>query len=345
MADSQRRAAYLAANLTYESDKITWYCNVTSDTREVAMSWEEPIYTKAAELCVSAGDHVLECGFGMGILADKIQARNPASHTITEYHPEQIQKAKAWAVGKSNVTIVEDSWWTLFETPGRYDAMFQMNAYADDDLHAKFRQFCQSKAAKDGCKITWWNFSGGTTDAFMRFDWDDGITFTDVTVDPPENTYYNRTTFKLPVKDFTPPTTTYGVIADANISMGDSTVKDILSVHNHDIITCADPSNPSLVNKTSGRSMAVKCKGVYNINDGLLKATGNQIMIIKRDGSWLEKKMNEVVVGDKLYKIDNTEIEVTKIDFDGDTLCYVSRVIIGYNYFANNILVKGGADV
>ena len=88
------------------------------------------------------------------------------------------------------------------------------------------------------------------------------------------------------------------------------------------------------------------CKGVYSINDGLIKATGNHPMIIKRDGSWIEKPMGEVIVGDKLYKIlPNKEEEITKIDFDSSETKYViSRILIDHNYFANHILMKGGSD-
>ena len=85
----------------------------------------------------------------------------------------------------------------------------------------------------------------------------------------------------------------------------------------------------------------MKCKGIYNINDGLLKATGNHPMIVKRSGSWIDKTMNELVVGDKLYKVDNTEIEITKIDFDSsDTIYEISNIVIDHNHFINNILIR-----
>ena len=114
---------------------------------------------------------------------------------------------------------------------------------------------------------------------------------------------------------------------------------------NYNILTCADPSSPSLITKQNSTCLNVKCKGIYTINDGLLVATGTHPIIIKRSGSWIEKNMNELVVGDKLYKVDNTEVEITKIDFDSsETIYEITRVIIGYNYFVNDILVKGGTD-
>ena len=350
---------YKASTLTFESDKITFQNEVSNwkfspGTMEVMMDWEQPIMEKMAEVAVSEGDHVLECGFGMGILSNAIQTRNPASHTICEFHPQVIEKAKAWAADKPNVTIHEDKWWSLYGTTGRYDAIL-MDTYADDDLHARFRIFCEAKIVKTGGKITWWNFSGGETDEYMKFYWDDGITFTDVAIDPPMNSYYNKDIYKVPLKTLTPSPTGYGIVTGKHddkvknqvlVSIDEENTKPILAIHNTNILTCADPSNPSLVAKTSGRSISMTCKGVYSINDGLIKATGNHPMIIKRDGSWIEKPMGEVIVGDKLYKIlPNKEEEITKIDFDSSETKYViSRILIDHNYFANHILMKGGSD-
>lgn len=340
MADTVH-STYPNANLTFADDKITWHCPVTNDTREVMMSWEQPIMEKMAEVAVAEGDHVLECGFGMGILSDAIQARNPASHTIAEFHPDIIPRLRTWANGKSNIILHEDKWIELMGQAGRYDAIL-MDTYADGDLHSKFVYFCRNKA-KNNCKISWWNWSGGTTDEYMRFYWEDGITFTDVTVDPPENTYYNHTTYKIPLKILSPNPTGYGVLQGTKIHYSASETKNIQDIAgNHDILTCADASSPTLATNQSDMCFNVKCKGVYTINDGLLVATGTHPMIIKRGGSWLtDKQMSELVVGDKLYKVDNTEVEITKIEFDtSDTQYVVSRIVIDHNYFANDILMR-----
>ena len=341
---------YKNASLTFESDKITFQNTVNNDkfspgAYEVMMDWEQPIMEKMAELAVSEGDHVLECGFGMGILSDAIQARNPASHTICENHPDIIPKLRTWASGKSNVILHEDRWYTLIEETGRYDAIL-MDTYADDDLHPRLVYFCRNKGAKSGCKISWWNWSGGTTDEYMKFYWDN-VSFTEMDVDPPLNSYYNHGKYYVPLKVLNPNATSYGIINDAVVHISDSETKQINDIpSNHDILTCADPSNPSLVVQKSIKSWGMKCKGIYNINDGLLKVTGNHPMIVKRSGSWVNKKMNELVVGDKLYKIDNTEVEITKIEFDSsDTIYEIFNVNIDHNHFINNILIrKGGAD-
>jgi len=341
---------YKNASLTFESDKITFQNTLSNDkfspgTMEVMMDWEQPIMEKMAELAVSAGDHVLECGFGMGILSDAIQARNPASHTICENHPDIIPKMRIWAEGKSNIILHEDRWFTLLGTSGRYDAIL-MDTYADDDLHPRLVYFCRNKAAKTGCKITWWNWSGGTTDEYMKFYWDD-VSFTDVIVDPPINSYYNRDVYKVPLKVLTPNPTGYGVLQGSTVHISALETKEIQKIYsNNDILTCADPSNPTLATNQNTICFTVTCKGIYTINDGLLVATGTHPMIIKRDGSWVtNKQMSELVVGDKLYKIDDTEVEITKIEFDSSETKYeVSKLSMDHNYFVNNILVKGGSD-
>lgn len=338
---------YKNATLTFESDKITFESTVddgdySPGTYDCWMDWEQPVMEKMAELAVSEGDHVLECGFGMGLLSDAIQARNPGSHTITETHPQLIEKAKAWASGKSNIILYEDEWIELLNQTGRYDVIL-INTYADPIIYAqrpRFVHFCRNKAAKSGCKISWYNSSGNTSD-HTKFYWDN-VSFTEIEVNPPSNTYYNQTKYYVPLKTLSPDPTGYGITSDAMVNISNSETRQINSIYSDlDILTCADPSNPNLVTQKSGKGRGMKCKGIYNINDGLLKATGNHPMIVKRSGSWVNKTMNELVVGDKLYKVDNTEIEITKIDFDSsDTIYEISNIVIDHNHFINNILIR-----
>jgi len=336
------RDSYLNATLTFADDKITWFCPEMNDVREVMMSWEQPIMSKMAEVAVSEGDHVLECGFGMGILSTAVQARNPASHTIVECHPQVIVKLKEWAADKPSVIVVEGNWYDQITEPAKYDAIL-MDTYVDGDLHPKFAGFCERKA-KDNCKVSWWNFSGGTSSEFMKFYWDN-VTFTEVTnLTVPENTYYNRTNYFIPLKALNKKSSSYGIEESSSVHISSSEAKNIIQITDHnDVLTCVDPSNPSLVTKIVGRSQAVKCMGVYNINNGLLIATGNQPMIVKRNGSWINQFTNELVVGDKLYKVDNTEIEITSIDFDSSEKIYtVVKLNSDDNYFVNNVLIKNG---
>ena len=188
---------YKKANLHFTNDQITMLNPVDGVTYEVMMSWEKPIMDKMAEVTVNKGDHVLECGFGMGILSDAIQARNPASHTICELHPDVIPKLRTWAKGKDNIKLWEDDWSKLIYFPEKYDAIL-MDTFADDALASRFKIFCNAKADAN-CKVSWWNNSGKTTSSFMDSLWND-INFIDVDITPPPNQYYNQSIYKIPLK-------------------------------------------------------------------------------------------------------------------------------------------------
>ena len=161
--------------LTFEDDKI-----LTDDDREVMMSWEAPIMEKSAKyICQSKGD-ILEIGFGMGICSDYIQAEGVNSHTIVEIHPQVIEKLKIWAVGKSNVTIVEGDWNSVeLET---YDGIF-LDTFGDLSLDS-FKSFALSKA-KDGAKITYWNNEENEHNPYLF----DSVSYETVSISPDENIY------------------------------------------------------------------------------------------------------------------------------------------------------------
>ena len=180
---------YQDTSLNFDHDKIVFYESSRGRVWQVMMRWETPIMNKIAELCVNEGDHVLECGFGMGILSDAIQARKPASHTICENHKDIIPRLKSWAKDKSNVILHEDKWINVKD--GKYSVIL-IDTYADDDL-PKFKQFCEAKMNKG--IISWWNHSGKET-----MGWDN-VKFYDVNIKPPKNSYYNKSIYKIPIKE------------------------------------------------------------------------------------------------------------------------------------------------
>ena len=335
------RDSYLAANLTFTDDKITYHCPELNDTREIMMSWEQPIMEKMAEVAVAAGDHVLECGFGMGILSTAVQARNPASHTIVECHPEIIVKLKAWAADKSNVIIKEGKWIDLLsEETTRYDAIL-MDTYVDDDLHKDFRYFCKQKA-NSTCKISWWNFSGGTTDEWMMFYWDN-VSFTEVAVDPVENTYYNRDKYYVPLYTLTR-TEGFGVKAGSVIYDSDSSSVDIKYTPNYEssVLSCADPSNPSLELKSGVECRVMKCQGVFTLNTNLISGSAKLPMVVKRNNNWIDVVLKDVVAGDILYTLDG-EVEVTSNNFDNsenNEVHVIYEIQSDFNYFVNKVLIR-----
>ena len=344
---SDTQINYHKADLTVrDNGDIVWFNPTAQETWEVMMGWEQPIMEKMAEVCVNEGDHVLECGFGMGILATAVQARKPASHTIAETHPQIQPKLAEFASNNPTVRAVNDRWYSLIEEAGRYDVIL-MDTYADADLHPKFAYFVKQKA-KQGSKISWWNWSGGKTDPWMKFYWpDEHIVFHDVNINPPQNQYYNKSVYHLPVYTNQKPATGYGVVRqDATIHVNGNDSIPMWQVVKHDKLLSSDVAgNRSEKQRGEKNVFIMKAKGIYTINSDL-KATGNQPIIAKRNNTWREFNVNQLLVGDKLYGIAGNEIEITQIDFDdSDNIYEICKLGVSYNYFVNGILIgEGGVD-
>lgn len=90
---------------------------------QVMMEWEKPYMHACINALKPQGD-VLEVGFGLGYAAQKIQSYHPKSHTIIEYHPEVLKKAREWAKTRPNVTIVAGTWQEMLPTLGVFDSIF-----------------------------------------------------------------------------------------------------------------------------------------------------------------------------------------------------------------------------
>ena len=169
--------AFKDTMLTFEDDKI-----LTDVGMEVMMDWEAPIMEKSAEyICQSKGD-ILEIGFGMGICSDYIQAQGVNSHTIVEIHPQIIERLKAWASDKTNVTIVEGDWKDV--NLGTYDGIF-LDTYGDLRLDS-FKSFAIAKA-KNGAKITYWNNEENEYNPYSF----DSVSYEMIGISPDENMYTN----------------------------------------------------------------------------------------------------------------------------------------------------------
>ena len=182
---------YTSQSLTFESDKIT----ITETGEEVMMDWEDSLMSASAAYVTQNGGDILEIGFGMGISAGYIQSHSIDSHTIVENHPDIIPKAVEWASGKSNVTIVSQSWYAVKDSLGVFDGIFY-DTYGDDDMF----HFSSSLSGlvKSGTKVTWWNNETSKTNFYNI----PNVTYQSISVNPPENTYFNSTTYYLPKKEF-----------------------------------------------------------------------------------------------------------------------------------------------
>ena len=190
---------YISQSLTFESDKIT----IDGFGYEVMMDWEHPIMSASAAYVTENGGDILEIGFGMGISAGYIQSHSINSHTIVENHPQIIPKAVEWASNKSNVTIVSQSWmewmdeFTIEENENlpTFDGIFY-DTYGDTDM--VYFSSSLSELVKSGTKVTWWNNETTETNYYNI----PNVTYQAFNVNPPENTYFNSTTYYLPKKEF-----------------------------------------------------------------------------------------------------------------------------------------------
>jgi spermidine synthase len=117
--------------LIIEKDKI-YFIDETGTECQVMMRWEESLMQSHVDVLPVEGGDILEIGFGMGISADMIMKRNPASYTVVEIHPQIIAIAKEWAKDKPNVTIIEGNWLDVLGEVGkkRYDGIL-FDTYGD----------------------------------------------------------------------------------------------------------------------------------------------------------------------------------------------------------------------
>ena len=209
--------SYVSQSLTFESDKI--HFTEAEENFEVMMDWENPLMSASAAYVRENGGDILEIGFGMGISANYIQQHNINSHTIIENHPDIIPKAQAWAADKSNVTIVEGSWYDVKDTLSTYDGLF-MDTYGDQ--HMSEFSSSLSSLMKVGGRATWWNSISGSENISQSID-DNGnkqiwvgegsiqqtnyycipnVTYDVYDVTPPSNNYFNYNHYFLPKKQF-----------------------------------------------------------------------------------------------------------------------------------------------
>jgi len=192
--------SYIDETLIFESDKIYYKAANDSIDMEVMMDWEDAIMKKSADYVCENGGDILEIGFGMGIAANYIQANSINSHTIVENHPQIIEKAKAWASDKPNVTIIESDWNTVKDKRRKiclatYDGIFY-DTFGDENMD-KFKASLNN-LTNTGCKVTWWNSVSGESNHYNIT----GVTYEAITVKPPNNCYFNHTTYYLPKKEF-----------------------------------------------------------------------------------------------------------------------------------------------
>ena len=96
------------------------------ESKAVMTAWEKPLMEVHAKAVCSGGSHILNIGFGMGLVDTAIQQYASVTHTIVETHPEVYKRMLRTGWGeKDNVKIVYGRWQDVLPQLETYDGEFQ----------------------------------------------------------------------------------------------------------------------------------------------------------------------------------------------------------------------------
>ncbi|KAG5542034.1 hypothetical protein RHGRI_021767 [Rhododendron griersonianum] len=111
---------YLEDRVSFSEDKL-----MDSESKAVMMAWEKPLMEAHAKAVCSGGGHILNIGFGMGLVDTAIQQYAPVAHTIVEAHPEVYDRMLRSGWGeKENVKIILGRWQDVLPQLESYDGIF-----------------------------------------------------------------------------------------------------------------------------------------------------------------------------------------------------------------------------
>ncbi|CAK9182853.1 unnamed protein product [Ilex paraguariensis] len=111
---------YLEDRITFSEDKL-----MDSSSKAIMMAWERPLMEAHAKTVCSGGGHILNIGFGMGLVDTAIQQYAPITHTIVEAHHEVYDRMIRCGWGeKENVKILFGRWQDVLSQLESYDGIF-----------------------------------------------------------------------------------------------------------------------------------------------------------------------------------------------------------------------------
>lgn len=180
---------YLDERVSFSEDKLMDY-----DSKAIMMAWEKPLMEAHAKAICSIGGHVLNIGFGMGLVDTAIQQYNPVSHTIVEAHPEVYDRMLRDGWGKKeNVKIVFGRWQDVLPQLESYDGIF-FDTYGE--YYEDLREFHHHlpKLLKSGGIYSFFNGLCGDS-AFFH------VVYCNLVSLELENLGYATQLIPLPVKD------------------------------------------------------------------------------------------------------------------------------------------------
>lgn len=119
-ADGDSNKDYLEDRISFSEDKL-----MESNSKAIMMAWEKPLMEAHAKAICSRGGHILNIGFGMGLVDAAIQQYEPVTHTIVEAHPEVYNRmiSSGWG-DKQNVKIIHGRWQDVLSQLESYDGIF-----------------------------------------------------------------------------------------------------------------------------------------------------------------------------------------------------------------------------
>jgi hypothetical protein len=99
-------------------------------------------------------------------------------------------------------------------------------------------------------------------------------------------------------------------------------------------------SGAGLVMGEVSAAVPISSSGLVNINSGSLLITQDHRQLVKRSGSWVTKKGEDLLVGDYLYHIEGSEVEITTLELDHENYHQVVLVDTEPNdvFFVNGFL-------
>ena len=185
-------SSYHTSSLSFYNNKIVVEDSGSDyNNMEVMMDWEDSMMSASSAYVTQNGGDILEIGFGMGISAGYMHSHSISSHTIIENHPQIIPKAVEWAEGKSNVTIISQSWHEVTGSLGTYDGIFY-DVFGDDNWY-RFSSSL-SDLTKPDAKITCFNSEITSSNPYRL-----KASYETINVTPgSNNTYFNNDTYYLP---------------------------------------------------------------------------------------------------------------------------------------------------
>ncbi|XP_010530510.1 PREDICTED: protein arginine N-methyltransferase 2 [Tarenaya hassleriana] len=180
---------YLEDRVSFSEDKL-----MDAESKGVMMAWEKPLMEAHAKAVCSGGGHVLNVGFGMGLVDTAIQQYKPTSHTIIEAHPEVYKRMLQTGWGeKENVKIIFGRWQDVLPQLESYDGVF-FDTYGE--YYEDLREFHQHlpKLLKPGGIYSFFNGLCGSN-AFFH------VVYCHLVSLELENLGYSTQLIPLPVKD------------------------------------------------------------------------------------------------------------------------------------------------